>query len=418
MHVAVLSSEAPGNACARVRLRDVLKYLDPAVTYTWTGIQEAEAMGVAEAAARCQAADVVVVQRAFPRVGTMDMLHTVLFDSGKPVIYETDDLLTGLPSSHPEYATYARFRHLTLSCIANCDAVIVSTEALKARYVPLNSRAYVFGNTLDKPLWQYPLTQRQGGVGGHPLTIGFCGSHTHVPDLEGIEVVLERIQARFGDRVRFSFFGCITERLKRLSSLTYREGFISYSDYPALLQSLQLDIGLAPLMNNEFNANKSHIKYLEYAACGIPGIYSDLAPYKASVTHGRTGLLVGDTTDAWYEAIVQLIEQPDLSERIASAAYEDVWARFATEARAPDWLAIVRATVEDFHSSGSAIPKNRSAQAQAMWGLAVDYEQRLAEDAAALAQAQQRIDWLERRPLERALQMAKGVFLNRRYGEN
>ena len=410
MRIAILSSEKPENACARVRLRDVIKYLQPDVSFTWTGIEEA---GAVDATDILKSADVVVVQRSFPRPRTMKMLQAALFESGKPVIYETDDLLTDLPTSHPEYATYARHRHLTLSCIANCDAVIVSTEVLKARHVPLNPRVYVFGNTLDKSSWQRPRPQQHGRSGRGPLTIGFCGSHTHVPDLEGIEVALERIQAHYGDRVRFSFFGCTTERLKRLPNLTYREGFISYSDYPALLQSLQLDIGLAPLMNNEFNANKSHIKYLEYAACGIPGIYSDLAPYKASVTHGRTGLLVGDTTDAWYEAIVQLIEQPDLSERIAMAAYEDVWARFATEAKAPDWLAIARATLEDFHSSSSAIPRSRSAMAQAMWELAVDYEQRLAEDEAALAQAQQRIDWLERRPLERALQTAKGVFLNR-----
>lgn len=413
MHVAVLSSEPPGNACARVRLRDVLKYLEPAVSHTWTGIPEA---GGAEAAARCQAADVIVVQRAFPRASTMQLLHTVLFESGKPVIYETDDLLTDLPESHPEFEAYARNRHLTLACIANSDAVIVSTEVLKARHAPFNSRVQVFANTLDRPLWQQPLAPRWVAAAGQPLTIGFCGSHTHVPDLEAIAPALERIQADYGARVRFSFFGCITERLKRLPNLSYREGFVSYADYPALLRSLDFDIGLAPLGHNEFNANKSHIKYLEYAACGIPGIYSDLAPYNASVVHGDTGLLAGDTAESWYDAIAQLIEQPRLANAIAAAAYQDVWTRFATETRAPDWHETVRTILADCRERPAAA--RRPPLARALWELAVDYERRLAAQEADLAQTRQRLELLERRPLERALRGARGLFLNRGYGGN
>lgn len=413
MQVAILSSEAPGNACARVRLRDVMKYLEPEVDYTWTGILEA---GSAEAAARCQTADVVVVQRAFPRASTMPLLQTVLFEGDKPVFYETDDLLTNLPASHPEFDAYARNRHLTLACIASSDAVIVSTEVLRARHLPLNARVHVFANTLDRPLWQHSLAPRRDAAAGQPLTIGFCGSHTHVPDLEAIAPALERIQADYGKRVRFSFFGCVPERLKQLSNLIYREGFVGYAEYPALLRSLDFDIGLAPLEHNEFNANKSHIKYLEYAACGIPGIYSDLAPYNASVDHRRTGLLARDTAEAWYNAIAQLIEQPKLAQDIATAAYQDIWTRFATETLAPDWLGMVQAILADCRKRPDAA--RRPPLARALWEQAVDYELRLAAQEISLAEAQKRIELLDHRPLERVLRKAKGLLFNRAYGES
>lgn len=338
----------------------------------------------------------------------MEMLQAALFESGKPVIYETDDLLTDLPESHPEFEVYARNRHLTLACIANSDAVIVSTDALKARHVPINPRVHVFGNTLYQPLWHQSLAPHPEASASKPLTIGFCGSHTHAPDLEVIAPALERIQAEYGERVRFSFFGCVTERLKRLPNLSYREGFVAYTDYPGLLRSLRFDIGLAPLGNNEFNVNKSHIKYLEYAACGIPGIYSDLAPYNASVVHDSTGLLADDSAEAWYKAIVRLIEQPELARCIAAAAHQDVWARFSTEARASDWRGTVQAVLADCRAT--PVAARRPPLARALWDLAQDYERRLAAREASLDQVRQDLERLERSPLERALRTARGLL--------
>lgn len=417
MRVAILSSESPENACARLRLRDVLKHLQPEVSFTWTGIKDA-ALLTADFAAMYKSADAIVVQRSFPRPSTMETLQAVLFESGKPVIYETDDLLTDLPHTHPEFSTYAKYRHLTLSCIANCDAIIVSAAALKNRYAPLNPRAYVFSNTLDKSLWYQPMPQRQAAGAGRQLTIGFCGSHTHVPDLEGIEAALERIQENYRERVRFSFFGCITKRLKQLPGMSYREGFVSYSDYPALLRSLQFDIGLAPLVNNPFNTNKSHIKYLEYAACGIPGVYSDIAPYNASVTHGRTGMLTEHSADAWYGAISRLIEQPELANSIAATAYEDVWNRFATETNALDWRMMVEEIIANFQTDASGSSWNRPPLAKAMWEQSVDYERRMAANEEKLKLAWQQLEWLEQHPMARALRAATGLLKKWGYGRN
>ncbi|MFW6311524.1 MAG: hypothetical protein ACOC1K_04740 [Nanoarchaeota archaeon] len=46
------------------------------------------------------------------------------------------------------------------------------------------------------------------------------------------------------------------------------------------MKSLNIDIGLAPLLDHDFNNSKSNIKALEYTAAGIPGIYSKMKPYE------------------------------------------------------------------------------------------------------------------------------------------
>jgi hypothetical protein len=45
--------------------------------------------------------------------------------------------------------------------------------------------------------------------------------------------------------------------------------------YPQKLASLDLDLAIAPLENNQFNDCKSNLRLLEYGACGFPVICSN-----------------------------------------------------------------------------------------------------------------------------------------------
>ena len=43
--------------------------------------------------------------------------------------------------------------------------------------------------------------------------------------------------------------------------------------------SKEMDFAVAPLVKNKMNLCKSFIKYLDYSALGLPGIYSNISPY-------------------------------------------------------------------------------------------------------------------------------------------
>jgi processive 1,2-diacylglycerol beta-glucosyltransferase len=99
----------------------------------------------------------------------------------------------------------------------------------------------------------------------------------------------------------------------------------SHHAYPEFVpwlrrRSPEWTIAVAPLQDASFNRHKSDLKYLEYAALGLPGIYSDLGPYRDSVRHEVTGLLTENTTEAWCAAILRLASDPDLRDRIAAGA--------------------------------------------------------------------------------------------------
>lgn len=96
-------------------------------------------------------------------------------------------------------------------------------------------------------------------------------------------------------------------------------------------------IGLAPLEDNPFNQAKSELKWVEYAALGVPTIASRVGPYARTIRHGEDGLLVG-STGALGKAITRLVEDPPLRQRLAQAAEERVRAEYDAEREAPRWV--------------------------------------------------------------------------------
>ena len=99
----------------------------------------------------------------------------------------------------------------------------------------------------------------------------------------------------------------------------------SCKDYPAKLASLDLDIAIAPLENNPFNACKSNLRLLEYGAMGWPVVCSDVYPYRR--TMNPPVLAVPNDDQAWITALRNLINDPGLRQaqakraRLAAATY-------------------------------------------------------------------------------------------------
>jgi glycosyltransferase involved in cell wall biosynthesis len=97
---------------------------------------------------------------------------------------------------------------------------------------------------------------------------------------------------------------------------------MSWTKFSRYQQQRRIHIGLAPLLDTPFNRGKSHIKFLDIAAMGGVGIYSDRSPYSELVEHGVDGLLVGDRLEDWYQSICYLIDNPEDAKQMALAAAE------------------------------------------------------------------------------------------------
>jgi len=234
-------------------------------------------------------ADAVLVQRNFP--GQTELYERVVGwarSNGKPIIYELDDLLIELPEEHPERDYYADERVWMLQALMDADAVIVSTVPLAEYARRFNANVWVLPNYLDDRIWK--MAQKASGRKSSPVVIGYMGgvTKTHIPDLALITPVFLRLLRRYRDKISLRFWGVLPPELEDHPNVEFRvEKFPSYIEFAQYFSRQNSDIFVAPLCNNLFNRCKSPIKFIEYSALGIPGVYSRIAPYEGVVVHCR-----------------------------------------------------------------------------------------------------------------------------------
>ena len=345
--VAVFSSESPEGGGALLRVLAPFSRRS-GVRLVWCTRSQDRTVQVNTEGIRL--ADLILIQRLFPSPETQPVLD-MIFASGKSVLYDLDDLLLDVPASNPYAEVARRAAPNILDVISRADTVTVSTEELRSAILPYHSRVSILPNVLDESQWP--------PVAGTPdrassVVIGFSGTPTHQADLALVEKALERIARKYGKRVSFIFMGCATDRLLRLPGASVMN-FVEYKAYLRALQEAKIDIALAPLADTRFNRCKSNIKWLEYSAAGIVGVYSDLPPYSNCITSGETGLLTGATTANWFDAIDDLVAHPGKRRRIAAAARQKVLTEYTLTARAHLWDDVYRGALERKQSAAATL---------------------------------------------------------------
>lgn len=277
---------------------------------------------------RAEQADVVVIQRDFPR--NEQACRQVIQRAraaGKPIVFELDDLLFALPEHHPDrmQGYYAEALLPMLDVVIQADAVTVSTSPLADYLRPFNSRVFVLPNALDETIWtmRSPKAHRDG-----PLVIGYMGSPTHAPDLQMLLPVLLNLTQRYGEQIAFRFIGIEPPlALAEAAQVSWSPvRTLDYAQFASEFATEAVDIAISPLEDNAFNRAKSGIKFLEYTTLGIPGVYSALPPYTNIIINGQDGFLAA-APDVWEMHLSALIDDPDLRLRMAQAAQQTVVGR-------------------------------------------------------------------------------------------
>jgi hypothetical protein len=270
---------------------------------------------------RVREADVVLIARDFPRFfAGFQAVVTEARQWGKPVLYDLDDLLPAMPTNHPTRGDYKDALGGIMYAVIEADQLVVSTPLLRKLLLPLQPNIAIWPTLLPDSLWK--IRSPQPPTTAEPLIIGYMGGISHIPDLEMLTAVLQRVLDQWGNRVEIRFWGCPPPAAlvghPQVHQIT--PGIKSYADFAQLFNAeAQADIWLAPLKPGLFNDCKSAIKFWEYSAIGGVGVYSRLEPYEDVVQDGENGLLAG-SDEEWFSAITTLAESPELRARLAQKA--------------------------------------------------------------------------------------------------
>lgn len=265
-------------------------------------------------------------------------------------VMEIDDLVTDIPEYNPDaaagYMPGSSLIDKTFKQMKMSDAVIVSTETLKEFYQPYNKNIYVLPNVIDLSLWPRPCSSPRG----RRVNIGWVGGGTHRGDLESIrDVVFEmlyrrkdveftflhgvpnffkhKVGCRYFDQsdptYRQFYFGKKCPECKGIDRLNWTADFASIKNYPKWVSSYKFDIGIAPLLDNNFNRGKSNLRWLEMSALGIPTVASNVGHFQETIKHGETGFLVNNHSE-WLDCLDRLCDDARLRADIGKNARREM----------------------------------------------------------------------------------------------
>lgn len=163
------------------------------------------------------------------------------------------------------------------------------------------------------------------------LKIGFAGSVDRAGDVERIlQEAIEEFYERHKEEADIEFMGAKIDLIDRLG-LTYYPYEEDYEQYQKRFFELNWDIGLAPMPDTEFHRGKHYNKYIEYGSIGCVGMYSNVIPYTYVIEHKKNGILCGNSTKEWVEALEWCLENRDKVEGIRGNVKVDVEKNFTLE---------------------------------------------------------------------------------------
>lgn len=253
------------------------------------------------------------------------------------LVYELDDDVFAIePINWLAYRVYSRddVQDAVAHCAEVADVVTVSTEQLRQRMLQFSDNVVVLPNFIPEYMLKIERPHYK------KLTVGWTGGASHGYDVKVCSSAVRRVLDMDVKDVTLHVQGSDFRGSFGHSAARYTDWAAKPSDYYYMLD---FDVGLAPLVDSEFNRSKSYIKCLEYNALGIPVIASDVEPYAKFVIDGVNGFLVSKEKE-WRDRLRLLLKDHQLRAEMGAKAREHA-AAFTIEANCSRWAEVYNGLV-------------------------------------------------------------------------
>jgi glycosyltransferase involved in cell wall biosynthesis len=221
-------------------------------------------------------ADVVVLQRCMDWRWPFAVAQ--MREAGIRVIIDIDDDLHAMRSDHGAYLQFNPINNPDVNwenmriAAEQASLVTATTQPILDRYAN-GTQGLVIPNCIPQWVLELPRPEPHDEV-----VIGWPGqTYSHPGDLDTIQGIIPRVERATG--ATFTVFGQ-SKGVRKALGLRAEPPWIRQvpiDQYHRMLMAF--DVGIAPLMRNTFNAAKSWLKVLEFAAVGIPSIGSETPEY-------------------------------------------------------------------------------------------------------------------------------------------
>ena len=323
MKITVITTITSHSACYYLRYKSIFELLRKRGDIHYREVTRRFPFNIFNRISIPRDTDVIFMQRCIEDKN-MEKVFNFAEKNNIPIIYETDDLLTH--ARRREGVSNGASRVIPM--LKRAAGIIVSTHQLKEYFKEYNSNIFVFPNLIDSLVWS--LKEDKKSYNKRKINICCIGTSLLPENFQFVLPAIKYISDKYKRDVVFNLWGnwkYIPKDIKSMKNVKMFSRFIRYKRYCRLLENAGFHFALVPLIETSFNNCKSNIKFLEYSIAGIPGIYSNIEPYK-KIKNGETGILVENNADTWINAIVTLIGDEEKRRQLAKNAYNFVKERY------------------------------------------------------------------------------------------
>ena len=172
--------------------------------------------------------------------------------------------------------------------------------------------------------------KRASKSGQDVLTVGWIGSPSTQKYV--IEILPELLIAYQKYPFRLLLVGATDEASKELTGLDVEIREWSEQTEADLISLM--DIGIMPLKDGPWEKGKCGYKLIQYMACEVPVIASDVGVNSEVIEDGAAGLLTKQKSD-WSGALLKLLESTELRQSYGRAGKAIVKNKYSIEAQLP-----------------------------------------------------------------------------------
>lgn len=251
--------------------------------------------------------DIIFVQRAVYSTYFLILLIPFKVVFRRKMVFDMDD------------AVFIHFPTRTRILTKLADIVIVGSHQLKEWAIKYNNSVHIIPTAIDYSRYS---AYSSSYMDTKPLNIGWIGDGpAHFENLQLlVPIFRECINRNYN--IKLIIVGSLgSEKLKSLfntipgMNVEYIDS-LDWSEHDVVPKTIQtFDIGVMPLTNTSWNKGKCAFKAIEYMACGVPVVISDVGENKYLVEDGKNGFSALNTED-WVGKMEQLIFSKELRKKL------------------------------------------------------------------------------------------------------
>lgn len=258
----------------------------------------------------------------------------------KKIVFDFDDAiwLPNVSKANEKLVGKWKNHSKTRKIISWSKTVFAGNEFLANYARKYCSDVRIVPTTIDLELHDFK--KKNSMPASETVTIGWTGTHSTLKQLIPLFKTLEEVHKKIPFR-----FVLIADVLPE--KMPPFVEFVKWKKETEITDLAQIDIGIMPLYDTEWEKGKCGFKALQYMALKIPTIVSGVGVNTEIIDHGKNGFIAEPMTneskvyEQWESFLIKLLKDEPLRNSIGEKGKETIEERFATQVLYKEYVSII-----------------------------------------------------------------------------